>query len=223
MMSQADDHKHANDVTFVCDLCSINCICICLVSYGRVLLPVDDSVNHFLILFENNENVTLVEANHNHDACHDVKEKVVRHEISNSGKRKALENKSERPSKILVVCAALHELAIRRYDGRTGLVSLRIGTDGELIEYENEPPGSLKAITMDARTCKLVSKSETEVTGGQEGRKEARRTGNMCPGVELTDEGMYGLCLRVVSKMTPSQVPKRDDLVYVRELSGRRK
>ncbi|KAJ4449128.1 hypothetical protein ANN_00523 [Periplaneta americana] len=60
----------------------------------------------------------------------------------------------------------------------------------------------------DARTCKLVSKSETEVTGGQEGRKEARRTGNMCPGVELTDEGMYGLCLRVVSKMTPSQVPK---------------
>ncbi|KAJ4448580.1 hypothetical protein ANN_10599 [Periplaneta americana] len=66
--------------------------------------------------------------------------------------------------------------------------------------------------TQDARTCKLVSKSETEVTGGQEGRKEARRTGNMCPGVELTDEGMYGLCLRVVSKMTPSQVPKRDDL-----------
>ncbi|KAJ4433504.1 hypothetical protein ANN_15809 [Periplaneta americana] len=44
--------------------------------------------------------------------------------------------------------------------------------------------------------------------GGQEGRREARRTGNMCPGVELTDEGMYGLCLRVVSKMTPSQVPK---------------
>ncbi|KAJ4436919.1 hypothetical protein ANN_17051 [Periplaneta americana] len=62
----------------------------------------------------------------------------------------------------------------------------------------------------DARTCKLVSKSETEVTGGQEGRKEARRTGNMCPGVELTDEGMYGLCLRVVSKMTHS---KRDDLL----------
>ncbi|KAJ4444240.1 hypothetical protein ANN_06031 [Periplaneta americana] len=30
----------------------------------------------------------------------------------------------------------------------------------------------------------------------------------MCPGVELTDEGMYGLCLRAVSKMTPSQVPK---------------
>ncbi|KAJ4434233.1 hypothetical protein ANN_22781 [Periplaneta americana] len=27
------------------------------------------------------------------------------------------------------------------------------------------------------------------------------------PGVELTDEGMYGLCLRVVSKMTP-KVPK---------------
>ncbi|KAJ4442906.1 hypothetical protein ANN_04500 [Periplaneta americana] len=63
-------------------------------------------------------------------------------------------------------------------------------------------------VAQDARTCKLVSKSETEVTGGQEGRKEARRTGNMCPGVELTDEGMYGLCLRVVSKMTPSQVPK---------------
>ncbi|KAJ4428368.1 hypothetical protein ANN_24387 [Periplaneta americana] len=52
----------------------------------------------------------------------------------------------------------------------------------------------------DARTCKLVSKSETEVTGGQEGRKEARLTGNMCPGVELTDEGMYGLCLRVVKE-----------------------
>ncbi|KAJ4451965.1 hypothetical protein ANN_03449 [Periplaneta americana] len=50
----------------------------------------------------------------------------------------------------------------------------------------------------DARTCKLVSKSETEVTGGQEGRTQARGTGNMCPGVELTDEGMYGLCLRVV-------------------------
>ncbi|KAJ4428016.1 hypothetical protein ANN_24030 [Periplaneta americana] len=60
----------------------------------------------------------------------------------------------------------------------------------------------------DARTCKLVSECETEVTGGQEGRREARRTGNMCPVVELTDEGMYGLCLRVVSKMTPSQVPK---------------
>ncbi|KAJ4440180.1 hypothetical protein ANN_08318 [Periplaneta americana] len=60
----------------------------------------------------------------------------------------------------------------------------------------------------DARTCKLVSKSETEVTGGQDDRTQARGTGNMCPGVELTDEGMYGLCLRVVSKMTPSQVPK---------------
>ncbi|KAJ4445088.1 hypothetical protein ANN_06887 [Periplaneta americana] len=65
-----------------------------------------------------------------------------------------------------------------------------------------------RVIIPDARTCKLVSKSETEVTGGQEDRKEARRTGNMCPGVELTDEGMYGLCLRVVSKMTPSQGPK---------------
>ncbi|KAJ4433216.1 hypothetical protein ANN_15473 [Periplaneta americana] len=64
-----------------------------------------------------------------------------------------------------------------------------------LCEGGNEPPDSLK----DARTCKLVSKCETEVTGGQEGRKEARRTGNMCPGVELTDEGMYGLCLRVVT------------------------
>ncbi|KAJ4426887.1 hypothetical protein ANN_26686 [Periplaneta americana] len=52
----------------------------------------------------------------------------------------------------------------------------------------------------DARTCKLVSKSETEVTGGQEGRTQARGTGNMCPGVELTDEGMYGLCLRVVTE-----------------------
>ncbi|KAJ4438990.1 hypothetical protein ANN_14945 [Periplaneta americana] len=68
----------------------------------------------------------------------------------------------------------------------------------------------------DARTCKLVSKSETEVTGGQEGRKEARLTGNMCPGVELTD-GMYGLCLRVVSKS--SQVPK-ENLVYVREFQN---
>ncbi|KAJ4441979.1 hypothetical protein ANN_11843 [Periplaneta americana] len=82
-----------------------------------------------------------------------------------------------------------------------------------LCDGGNEPPGSLKAgkrlrwasyvartgefrnAYRDARTCKLVSKSETEVTGGQEGRKEARRTGNMCPGVELTDEGMYGLCL----------------------------
>ncbi|KAJ4437065.1 hypothetical protein ANN_17200 [Periplaneta americana] len=69
-------------------------------------------------------------------------------------------------------------------------------------------PRTLCTFQRDARTCKLVSKSETEVTGGQEGRKEARLTGNMCPGVELTDEGVYGLCLRVVSKMTPSQVPK---------------
>ncbi|KAJ4433340.1 hypothetical protein ANN_15599 [Periplaneta americana] len=59
-------------------------------------------------------------------------------------------------------------------------------------------PDALAITPQDARTCKLVSKSETEVTGGQEDRKEARRTGNMCPGVELTDEGMYGLCLRVL-------------------------
>ncbi|KAJ4441767.1 hypothetical protein ANN_11625 [Periplaneta americana] len=68
-------------------------------------------------------------------------------------------------------------------------------------------------------TCKKGPECEAEVTGGQEGRSDATRTGNICPGVELTDEGMCGLCLRVVSKMTPSQVRKRDDLVYVRELS----
>ncbi|KAJ4438394.1 hypothetical protein ANN_14339 [Periplaneta americana] len=67
--------------------------------------------------------------------------------------------------------------------------------------------------------CKKGPECEAEVTGGQEGRSDATRTGNMCPGVELTDERMCGLCLRVVSKMTPSQVRKRDDLVYVRELS----
>ncbi|KAJ4436275.1 hypothetical protein ANN_18906, partial [Periplaneta americana] len=70
----------------------------------------------------------------------------------------------------------------------------------------------------EAWTCKKGPECEAEVTGGQEGRSDATRTGNMCPSVELTDEGMCGLCLRVVSKMTPSQVRKRDDLVYVREL-----
>ncbi|KAJ4443417.1 hypothetical protein ANN_05085 [Periplaneta americana] len=67
--------------------------------------------------------------------------------------------------------------------------------------------------------CKKGPECEAEVIGGKEGRSDATRTGNMCPGVELTDERMCGLCLRVVSKMTPSQVRKRDDLVYVRELS----
>ncbi|KAJ4441565.1 hypothetical protein ANN_11421 [Periplaneta americana] len=92
-----------------------------------------------------------------------------------------------------------------------------------LCEGGNEPAGSLKAIyrayLLGFRTKPIreVPESETEVTGGQEGRRKARRTGNMCPGVELTDEGMYGLCLRVVSKMTPSQVPK-EMIWYMKDL-----
>ncbi|KAJ4437431.1 hypothetical protein ANN_17575 [Periplaneta americana] len=72
---------------------------------------------------------------------------------------------------------------------------IEVEKEEEGEDDEGEDEGTMH----DARTCKLVSKSETEVTGGQEGRTQARGTGNMCPGVELTDEGMYGLCLRVVN------------------------
>ncbi|KAJ4426726.1 hypothetical protein ANN_26525 [Periplaneta americana] len=75
---------------------------------------------------------------------------------------------------------------------------------------EKSPLYHYKTASIDySRICNRKTISETSrrleintiAEGGQEGRREARQTGNMCPGMELTDEGMYGLCL-------PSQVPK---------------